>query len=117
MNYRRLVLMVAFLGLAPVGAIAGEYEYYRGAQFPGKGLREDVELRTVVSEGGEPTEYQRREVKFFPRKGVDKIPAVAGMIKRDWTLTDLGKSFTPKVPSRQPKAVRWVNYSFNRAGL
>ncbi len=88
--------MVALLGLAPVGAIADEYEYYRGAQFPGKGLREDVELRKVLSEGGKPTEYQRREVEFFPRKGVDEIAVVAGMIKRDWTLTDLGKSFTPK---------------------
>ena len=34
----------------------GEYEYYKGAQFSGKELREDVELRTVVREGGEPTE-------------------------------------------------------------
>ena len=54
MNDRRLVLMVALLGLAPVGAMADDYEYYRGAQFPGKGLREDVELRTVISEGGKP---------------------------------------------------------------
>ena len=76
MNYLRLILIVALLGLVAVEAIADEYEYYRGAQFPGKGLREDVELRTVVSEGGRPTEYQRREVKFFPRKGVDEIPVV-----------------------------------------
>ena len=88
--------MVALLGLAPVGAIADDYEYYRGAQFPGKGLREDVELRTVLSEGGKPTEYERREVKFFPRKGVDEIPVVDGMIKREWTLTEEGKSIAPK---------------------
>ncbi|MBW8016392.1 MAG: hypothetical protein FVQ82_09410 [Planctomycetes bacterium] len=77
-------------------AANGEYEYYKGSQFPGKGLRKDVEIRTVVTEGGKPTEYKRREVKFFPRKGVDSIPVVYGMIKRDWTLTELGKSFTPK---------------------
>ena len=87
--------MVALLGLAPVGAIADEYEYYRGAQFPGKGLREGVELRTVLGEGGKPTEYQRREVKFFPRKGVDEIAVVDGMIKREWTLTEKGKASTP----------------------
>jgi hypothetical protein len=63
---------IAFLLM--VSGTYGEYEYYKGAQFPGKELREDVELRTVVREGGEPTEYQRREVKFFPRKGVDEIP-------------------------------------------
>ncbi len=85
---------IAFLLM--VSGAYGEYEYYKGAQFPGKELREDVELRTVVREGGEPTEYQRREVKFFPRKGVDDIPVVDGMIKREWTLTDQGKASTPK---------------------
>lgn len=90
-----VVWSIAFLLM--VGASAyGEYEYYRGAQFPGKDLREDVEIRTVVTEGGAPTEYKRREVKFFPRKGMDDIPVVDGMIKRDWTLTGQGKSFTPK---------------------
>ena len=92
---RTVVGSTALLLMVSVAA-HGEYEYYKGSQFPGKALREDVELRTVVTEEGEPTEYKRREVTFFPRKGVDSIPVVAGMIKRDWTLTELGKSFTPK---------------------
>jgi len=90
------VVWSAALLLMVSTAAYGEYEYYKGSQFPGKGLRKDVEIRTVVTEGGKPTEYERREVKFFPRKGVDRIPVVDGMIKRDWTLTDQGKSFTPK---------------------
>ena len=67
MNYLRLILMVALLGLAPAGAIAGEYEYYRGAQFPGKGLREDVEIRTVLSCRLGKREFGSRfELLIFP---------------------------------------------------
>ncbi|MBW8017144.1 MAG: hypothetical protein FVQ82_13240 [Planctomycetes bacterium] len=83
------VVLSTLLLLMVSTAANGEYEYYKGSQFPGKGLRKDVEIRTVVTEGGKPTEYKRREVKFFPRKGVDSIPVVDGMIKRNWTLTDL----------------------------
>ncbi len=48
-----------------------EYDYYKGSQSPGTTVREDVELREVIVEGGKPTEYVRREVKAIPRKGVD----------------------------------------------
>ncbi len=64
----KVVWSSAFLFMVSL-AYSSEYEYYRGAQFPGKELRKDVEIRTVLTEGGKPNEYKRREVKFFPRKG------------------------------------------------
>lgn len=46
---KRTVVGSTLLLLVVSIAAHGEYEYSRGAQFPGKGLREDVEIRTVVS--------------------------------------------------------------------
>jgi hypothetical protein len=84
------VVVCACLACAVAGA---EYEFYKGSQYPGKGLRPGVELRQVVKPGGRPTEYARREVKFWPRKGVDFIEIDKGMPLRTWRL---GKGGTLK---------------------
>ena len=64
-----------------------DYEFYKGSQYPGKGLRPGVELRQVITPGGSPKEYARREVKFSPRKGVDFIEIEKGMPLRTWKLS------------------------------
>lgn len=70
-----------------LGEAAGaDYEFYKGSQYPGKDLRPGVELREVITPGGTPREYARREVKFWPRKGVDFIGIEQGMPFRTWTL-------------------------------
>ena len=64
-----------------------DYEFYKGSQYPGKRLRSGVELREVIAPGGSPTEYTRREVKFWPRKGVDFIEIKKGMPWRSWPIS------------------------------
>ncbi len=64
-----------------------DYEFYKGSQYPGKGLRPGVALRQVIAPGGTPKEYARREVKFWPRKGVDFIEIDKGMPLRTWKLS------------------------------
>ncbi len=66
------------------------YQFYKGSQYPGKGLRPGVELRQVVTPGGGPKEYARREVKFWPRTGVDLIEIEEGMPLRSWKLSGGG---------------------------
>ena len=65
MSDRRLVLMVALVGLAPVGAIADEYEYYRGAQFPGKDA-----IALTRSQEGVVSLFQHKKCPTPPRRGV-----------------------------------------------
>ncbi|MDP6110505.1 MAG: hypothetical protein QF473_40630 [Planctomycetota bacterium] len=46
-----------------------------------------IELYKVKQAGkGDPLAYQRREVEWWPRKGVDIIAVKKGMPLRTWTL-------------------------------
>jgi len=76
---------MVLLFLAAGFVSAAEYEFYKGCQYPGKGLRPGVGVSKVVDPGGGPKEYARRTVQWWPRKGHDVIEVVDGMPKRTWT--------------------------------
>ena len=56
------------------------YDFYANTMYPGGKRRPDVELYKVKQAGnGDPLAYERREVVWWPRKGVDVIEVKAGM--------------------------------------
>jgi len=68
-------------------ASAADYDFYANTRYPGPELRKDVELYKVKQAGkGDPLAYERREVDWWPRKGVDIIAVKKGMPLRTWTL-------------------------------
>ena len=79
--------MICFL-LAAGFVSAGEYEFYKGSQYPGKDLRPGVGVNKVVDPGGGPKEYARRTVEWWPRQGQDIVEVVDGMPLRTWTFKD-----------------------------
>ncbi|MDP6490331.1 MAG: DUF6055 domain-containing protein [Kiritimatiellia bacterium] len=82
----KAVLTVISL-LACQAAIAAGYDFYANTVYPGANLRPDVDLYEVKkSGGGDPLAYERREVDWWPRKGVDIIAVKKGMPLRTWTL-------------------------------
>jgi len=82
------VLCLILLVLAS-SAIAGQYDFFAGARYPGAGKAPGVDLYKVKQTGGPTAEgYQRRVVNWWPRKGVDIIEAKDGMPLRTWTLRD-----------------------------
>jgi hypothetical protein len=88
LEMRRLFIACVVVCTSAAHAVAQtDYEFYKGSQYPGKGLRPGVELREVVTPGGGPEEYARREVKFWPRTGVDFIEVEKGMPLRSWKLS------------------------------
>ena len=87
---RLFIVCIVACTFVPHAVAETHYEFYRGSQYPGKGLRPGVELREVITPGGAPKEYIRREVKFWPRKGVDFIEIDKGMPLRSWTLSKGG---------------------------
>jgi len=79
-------LLPSVIVLGYAFAAASELEYYKGAQYPGKTLRSDVETPTVTIHKGPAGELTRREVQFWPRKGVDFIAVDERMPLRTWTF-------------------------------
>ncbi len=79
-------LLVSVIGLGSAAAPAAELEYYKGAIYPGGALRKDVETVTLTTEKASAGEFAQREVKFWPRKGVDFIPIEKNMPLRTWTF-------------------------------
>lgn len=76
--------------VATVLAIASTawcYDFFGLSRYPEGGrLLPDVDLYKPVQLGsGEATAYERREVAWWPRKGVDVIEVKRGMIEREWT--------------------------------
>ena len=68
-------------------ASAAGYDFYANTRYPGPELRQDVELYKVKQAGkGDPLAYERREVDWWPRKGVDIIAVKKGMPLRTWAL-------------------------------
>ncbi|MBW8016227.1 MAG: hypothetical protein FVQ82_08575 [Planctomycetes bacterium] len=82
-----IIMAVCFI-VGNVCAAETDYEFYKGSQYPGKELRPGVELQKVVTPGGGAAEYARREVEFWPRKGVDFVKIEKGMPLRTWKLSD-----------------------------
>jgi hypothetical protein len=64
------------------------YDFFELSRYPVEGKpRPWVELYKVALEGdGNPKKYNRRTVKWWPRKGVDFTEVRDGMIEREWTL-------------------------------
>ena len=101
-----LLTLVIALGCAaePVGTL----EYYESSKYPGATLREDVERYTVTTESAKPGELARRDVKFWPRAGVDLVPVDKRMPLRTWTFraeaaTPWGRKYNPVEAGEDPR--------------
>jgi len=82
----KLILTAVLVGSVCAGGAAEDYDFYAGVRYPGAKLRSDVELYKVKQSGkGDPKAYERREVDWWPRKGVDIIEVRRGMPLRTWT--------------------------------
>jgi hypothetical protein len=83
----KVILAAAVVAWLCAGAAADDYDFYAGLRYPGPKLRPDVDLYKVKKEAGngDPKAYERREVDWWPRKGVDIIEIKDGMIEREWT--------------------------------
>jgi len=84
----KLILTIGFAGLVCVGdyAEAADYDFYAATQYPGAKLRDGVDIYKVRQAGkGDAKAYERREVNWWPRKGVDIIEVKPGMPLRTWT--------------------------------
>ncbi|GAG07097.1 unnamed protein product, partial [marine sediment metagenome] len=95
----KLILTAAVVGWVCAGAAAAKnYDFYAGLQYPGAKLRPDVELYKVEQAGrGDPKAYERRVVRWWPRKGVDIIEVKKGMPLRTWTLRTAPASGAPQL--------------------
>jgi len=83
------LICLAMAGSAMAGSALGAYDFFDGAKCPGAGKKPGVDLYKVKQTGGRYAEgYQRRVVKWWPRKGVDIIEVKEGMPLRTWTLRD-----------------------------
>jgi len=72
---------------AETGTHPASYDFYANTKYPGPILRPDVELYKVEQAGNDhPLAYERREVEWWPRKGVDIIEVREGMPEREWTF-------------------------------
>jgi hypothetical protein len=81
------IILLAAGTISEMFAAAETLDVYAGASYPGPGRRPDVELYDVKQSGdGNPLAYQRREVDWWPRKGVDIIEVTESMPLRTWTL-------------------------------
>jgi hypothetical protein len=86
MNEKTTWRVAAVMGLMLGAALAEPYDFYDLSRYPEGGkLKPEVELYQVKEPGGAPQEYQRREVRWWPRKGVDIIEVAEGMPLRTWT--------------------------------
>jgi len=81
------ILAAAVVGWVCAGAAASEYDFYAGLRYPGAKRRADVALYKAKQAGkGDPKAYERREVDWWPRRGVDVVDVKEGMPLRTWTL-------------------------------
>jgi len=88
MAKRNCVVLLTLFALAGA-TTAADYDFFDGARYPGAGRKQGVDLYKVTQAGGRHAKgYQRRVVKWWPRKGVDNIEVKEGMLLRTWTLRD-----------------------------
>ena len=82
----KLMLMIGLVGLICAGAAGGDYDFYAATQYPGAKLKPGVDIYKVQQAGkGAPKSYERRDVNWWPRKGIDIIDVQPGMVLRTWT--------------------------------
>ncbi|MHC4198390.1 MAG: DUF6055 domain-containing protein [Planctomycetota bacterium] len=84
-----------FVPMGPAAALcaiacaagAAEYDFYSRTRYPEGGrLLPGVDLHKPAQTGtGAAKAYERRTVKWWPRKGVDVIEVAVGMPLREWT--------------------------------
>jgi len=78
-------LLLTLFALPGLGT-GGGYDFYANTRYPGPGRRPDVDIYKVVRPGAsDPRAYERREVLWWPRRGVDVIEVEPGMPLRTWT--------------------------------
>ncbi len=81
------IVAVMLICFVPEGRV--ELEYYGTSRYPGKGLLTESEaerakvIRQKAPEGGG---LARREVRIWPRTGMDVIPVTKDMPLREWTF-------------------------------
>ena len=81
----RLILTVGYVGLLCAAAAAEDYDFYKNLRFHPK-LVPGVGRDTVEQTGGpDTTDYLRRTVKWWPRKGQDVVDIPKGAPLRTWT--------------------------------
>ncbi|MBC8374251.1 MAG: hypothetical protein H8E53_11690, partial [Planctomycetes bacterium] len=82
----KLISAIGFVGLICATAAAADYDFYAATQYPGAKLRDGVDIYKVrQADKGEAKACERRDVNWWPRKGVDVIDVRPGMILRTWT--------------------------------
>jgi hypothetical protein len=79
-------LLVSVIALGSAAASAAELEYYKGSVYPGSASRKDVERPTLTTKKTPHGEFAQRNVKFWPRKGMDFVPIEKNMPLRTWTF-------------------------------
>jgi len=83
------VILASLVGLALAGTVAGEYDFFARARYPGPVRKPGVDLYKVAQAGGPHSRgYQRRVVNWWPRRGVDIIEVQDAMPLRTWTLRE-----------------------------
>ena len=66
-------LLLTLFALPGLGA-GGGYDFYANTRYPGPGRRPNVDIYKVVRPGSsDPRAYERREVLWWPRRGVDFV--------------------------------------------
>ena len=82
-----ILAAIVLCGVCATTLAAEDYDFYAGMRYPGARLRADVDVYKVKHAGSaDATAYQRREVVWWPRKGVDVTDVKPGMPLRTWTL-------------------------------
>ena len=85
MKFKWMLTILIAASLCASGASADDYDFYKNIRFHPK-LVPGVGLNTVEQAGGaDATGYQRRTVKWWPRKGQDIVDIPKGAPLRTWT--------------------------------
>ena len=94
---QRLLMRAGMLGLLCSTLSVAGYDFYGRTRYPdGGGRLPGVDLHRPTQTGtAEPTAYERRTVKWWPRKGVDIIEVQEGMPLRTWTWREKQPGLPP----------------------
>jgi hypothetical protein len=127
----KLIKTLTVVAALHAASVSADYDLFSGAQYPGGTKKPGVGLYKVEQKGGRYAEgYQRRTVKWWPRKGVDIIEVKKGMPLRTWTLRDRqmdanvaiihpqpgAEELYRRLPSTQPRAFKAYMIGFRGLG-
>ena len=85
MKFKWMLIALVATSLYTCGALAEDYDFYKNLRFHPK-LVPGVGLDKVEQAGGaDAAGYQRRTVKWWPRKGQDIVDIPKGVPLRTWT--------------------------------